>query len=266
MSRGHERAHRPRAGLVDQLGALAPSGLPDREQRAGGIAQRRQAPGGLGVHRGERHGRARRGGVAHRRVDVLHAYVRDPARLEAGAVERRDARDVAPAEPGDRVLGRAGQLPAEQLAVEGVGRSRVGLQRLDPAGDAGRIGVSSAHGPHATAAPRRWETPIRRRFTADPCEPRSCSPMTDPTERRLRVGVLGAGQIAQAAHLEAAPQGAQRRAVRDLRRRRGPARARSRAAHRPRVTYTDYDAMLADPRARRGDRRDRRPVPRRRWR
>ena len=64
--------------------------------------------------------------------------------------------------------------------------------------------------------------------------------------RPLRVGVLGAGQIAQAAHLEACRKAANAElyalcdAAEDL-------LASVAAAHRPRVTYSDYDRMLADP-------------------
>jgi len=64
--------------------------------------------------------------------------------------------------------------------------------------------------------------------------------------RRLRVGVLGAGQIAQAAHLGACRKARNAElhalcdAAEDL-------LAPVAAAHRPRATYTDYDAMLADP-------------------
>ena len=69
--------------------------------------------------------------------------------------------------------------------------------------------------------------------------------MSDPTDRRLRIGILGAGQIAQAAHLEAARKArnaelyALCEAAEDL-------LAPVAAAHRPQVTYTDYDGMLAD--------------------
>ena len=65
--------------------------------------------------------------------------------------------------------------------------------------------------------------------------------MTDANQHRLRVGVLGAGQIAQAAHLEACRKAGNAElyalcdAAEDLL---GPVAA----AHRPRVTYTDYDA------------------------
>ena len=65
-------------------------------------------------------------------------------------------------------------------------------------------------------------------------------------DRRLRIGVLGCGPIAQSAHFDACRQGAQRRAVRDLRRRRRPSRAHGRV-HAPQKAYADYDAMLADP-------------------
>jgi predicted dehydrogenase len=70
--------------------------------------------------------------------------------------------------------------------------------------------------------------------------------MTDTNRRRLRIGVLGAGQIAQAAHLEACRKAANAElhalcdAAEDL-------IEPVAAAHRPRATYTDYDRMLADP-------------------
>jgi predicted dehydrogenase len=71
--------------------------------------------------------------------------------------------------------------------------------------------------------------------------------MTDANQRRLRVGVLGAGQIAQAAHLEACRKANNAElyalcdAAEDLL---GPVAA----AHQPRVTYTDYEQMLGDER------------------
>jgi predicted dehydrogenase len=70
--------------------------------------------------------------------------------------------------------------------------------------------------------------------------------MADVSDRRLRVGVLGAGQIAQAAHLEACRKArnvelyALCDAADDL------LRAVA-AIHEPRVTYADYERMLADP-------------------
>jgi predicted dehydrogenase len=70
--------------------------------------------------------------------------------------------------------------------------------------------------------------------------------MTETNQRRLRVGVLGAGQIAQAAHLEAARKAHNAElyalcdAAEDL-------LEPVAAVHRPRVTYTDYAQMLADP-------------------
>jgi predicted dehydrogenase len=70
--------------------------------------------------------------------------------------------------------------------------------------------------------------------------------MSDPSERRLRVGVLGAGQIAQAAHLEACRKASNAElyalcdAAVDL-------LEPVAAVHQPRATYTDYDRMLADP-------------------
>jgi predicted dehydrogenase len=64
--------------------------------------------------------------------------------------------------------------------------------------------------------------------------------------RCLRVGVLGAGPIAQAAHFDACRKAsnAELYAICD----RAPDLLAAMAAvHQPQVTYTDYDAMLADP-------------------
>ncbi|HEU5012233.1 MAG TPA: Gfo/Idh/MocA family oxidoreductase [Roseiflexaceae bacterium] len=64
--------------------------------------------------------------------------------------------------------------------------------------------------------------------------------------QRLNIGVLGAGPIAQAAHFEATRKARNAElyaicdAAEDL-------LARMAAVHMPRVTYTDFDAMLADP-------------------
>jgi len=70
--------------------------------------------------------------------------------------------------------------------------------------------------------------------------------MTDLQDRRVRVGVLGAGPIAQAAHLEACRKAANAElyalcdAAEDV-------LEAVAAAHQPRVTFADYDRMLADP-------------------
>jgi predicted dehydrogenase len=70
--------------------------------------------------------------------------------------------------------------------------------------------------------------------------------MIDARERRLRVGVLGAGQIAQAAHLEACRKAgnAELYALCDAAEDLLQAVA---AVHQPQVTYADYRRMLADP-------------------
>jgi predicted dehydrogenase len=62
----------------------------------------------------------------------------------------------------------------------------------------------------------------------------------------LRVGVLGAGQISQSAHLEACrkARNAELYALCDAA---ADVLEPVAAAHRPRVTYADYDEMLADP-------------------
>jgi predicted dehydrogenase len=64
--------------------------------------------------------------------------------------------------------------------------------------------------------------------------------------RLLRVGVLGAGPIAQAAHFDACRKAhnAELYAICDAA---ADLLARMAAVHQPRVTYSDYDAMLADP-------------------
>ncbi|MCB1500080.1 MAG: Gfo/Idh/MocA family oxidoreductase [Bauldia sp.] len=65
-------------------------------------------------------------------------------------------------------------------------------------------------------------------------------------ERRLRIGVLGAGQIAQAAHFEACAKArnAELFAICDVA---DDLRERMAVAHGARRTFGDYDAMLADP-------------------
>jgi predicted dehydrogenase len=64
--------------------------------------------------------------------------------------------------------------------------------------------------------------------------------------RLLQVGVLGAGAIAQAAHFDACrkARNAELYAICDAA---ADLLARVAAIHDPRVTYTDYNAMLADP-------------------
>jgi predicted dehydrogenase len=65
-------------------------------------------------------------------------------------------------------------------------------------------------------------------------------------QRVLKVGVLGAGQISQAAHFEACrkAENAELYAICDVAE---DLLARMFAAHAPRKAYADYDAMLADP-------------------
>ncbi|WP_324762491.1 Gfo/Idh/MocA family oxidoreductase [Sinorhizobium meliloti] len=65
-------------------------------------------------------------------------------------------------------------------------------------------------------------------------------------ERRLRVGVLGAGQIAQAAHFEACTKAvnADLHAICDVA---DDLRERMAITHGAAKTYDDYDRMLADP-------------------
>jgi predicted dehydrogenase len=70
--------------------------------------------------------------------------------------------------------------------------------------------------------------------------------MARKEDRLLRVGVLGAGQIAQAAHFEscAKAKNAELFAICDVA---DDLRDRMAAIHGARKTYTDYDKMLADP-------------------
>lgn len=65
-------------------------------------------------------------------------------------------------------------------------------------------------------------------------------------ERRLRIGVLGCGPIAQFAHFDACrkARNADLYAICDLA---ADLREQMTAVHRPRIAYADYDAMLADP-------------------
>jgi len=70
--------------------------------------------------------------------------------------------------------------------------------------------------------------------------------MTAKDERCLRIGVLGCGPIAQFAHLEACrkAKNAELYAICDLA---DDLRERMAAVHQPKVSYRDYDEMLADP-------------------
>jgi len=70
--------------------------------------------------------------------------------------------------------------------------------------------------------------------------------MPKKADRRLRVGVLGCGPIAQAAHFESCTKAANADlyAICDVA---DDLRARMAAAHAPQKSYADYDAMLADP-------------------
>ncbi|MEZ4661767.1 MAG: Gfo/Idh/MocA family oxidoreductase [Caldilineaceae bacterium] len=70
--------------------------------------------------------------------------------------------------------------------------------------------------------------------------------MIQKENRLLRIGVLGAGPIAQAAHFEACrkARNAELYAICDVA---ADLLGRVAAIHQPRVTYTDYAAMLDDP-------------------
>jgi predicted dehydrogenase len=70
--------------------------------------------------------------------------------------------------------------------------------------------------------------------------------MTDVEHPSLRIGVLGAGQISQAAHLEACrkAEGVELYALCDAA---TDLLERVAQLHRPAVTYSDYEQMLADP-------------------
>jgi predicted dehydrogenase len=70
--------------------------------------------------------------------------------------------------------------------------------------------------------------------------------MRQKEDRLVRIGVLGAGLIAQAAHFEACrkARNAQLYAICDVAE---DLVSKMAALHGPHVTYLDYDAMLADP-------------------
>jgi predicted dehydrogenase len=70
--------------------------------------------------------------------------------------------------------------------------------------------------------------------------------MPAKADRTLRVGVLGCGPIAQAAHFESCTKAANAElyAICDVA---DDLRERMAATHAPRKSYADYDAMLADP-------------------
>jgi predicted dehydrogenase len=68
----------------------------------------------------------------------------------------------------------------------------------------------------------------------------------EKNSRLLRIGVLGAGPISQSAHFDACrkAKNAELYAICDAA---GDLAERAAAVHGPRVVYTDFDAMLADP-------------------
>ena len=70
--------------------------------------------------------------------------------------------------------------------------------------------------------------------------------MIEKESRLLRIGVLGAGPIAQSAHFDATrkARNAELYAICDAA---ADLLTQVAATHRPQVTYTDYDQMLADP-------------------
>ena len=70
--------------------------------------------------------------------------------------------------------------------------------------------------------------------------------MSSKETKKLKIGVLGCGQIAQAAHFESCTKArnAELYAICDLA---DDLRTRMAAAHAPQKSYADYDAMLADP-------------------
>ena len=144
-----QSAHRPRAGLVDQLGPAAGQRLPGAEHGAARIGEHREAPGRRHVHRpGDQRpagfGDARGGGL--RAVD---AHVGDPCRLDVrpGRRARADAGDLAAAEPrdGEADLGIGLERPAEHRAIEVHRRGDVGGQAGDRTGHAVGESVSLAH-------------------------------------------------------------------------------------------------------------------------
>ncbi len=70
--------------------------------------------------------------------------------------------------------------------------------------------------------------------------------MIEKDSRCLRIGILGCGPIAQFAHFDACrkARNAELYAICDLA---DDLRERMAATHQPRMAYSDYDAMLADP-------------------
>ncbi len=71
--------------------------------------------------------------------------------------------------------------------------------------------------------------------------------MIEKDSRRLRIGILGCGPIAQFAHFDAVrkARNAELHAICDVA---DDLRERMAAIHQPAVAYRDFDAMLADPR------------------
>ena len=160
-----EQAPVPRSRLVDQRGALAPLGLPDRERGARGIGEHSQASGVPRIERrcDDRATRLLR--RPHGVVGTLDADVGGPGRGVAPG-SRPDRSHVAAPERGDVVRARAGghvvlERPAEQAAVEAQRGLSVGLLGVDPARDPGRESVAFLHRGHG-----RWCAAMRARARA----------------------------------------------------------------------------------------------------
>ena len=104
--------------------------------------------------------------------------------------------------------------------------------------------ASAAGAVLATRAGAMTRMPTRGRNRPTDRGPRHGGDMKE--ERLLRIGVLGAGQIAQAAHFESCvkARNAELYAICDVAE---DLRERMAVAHGARRTFADYDAMLADP-------------------
>ncbi len=140
LGRG-ELAHRPRARLVDDLGAAVGLGLGDGEDGAGRVGEDGRPADAGEVECGGDDAAAGRAGPLGGLVRALDPDVRSPR----GVVALDEAGDVAATQRAHEVLAAGVGLPAEQLGVEGGRFGGLGVGARDPGGDSVFVAVALAH-------------------------------------------------------------------------------------------------------------------------
>ena len=263
-------------------GGAALRGLHRPRGRAPGLGRSQSAAGRLGRPGGDGRGRSGGGGKRRYRQAERRGTRSSPApttRPRGPAALAPDLKIMAVTE-GDRGatilhggVERSASTASQSMSrTVGCGDAFMAVVACRPARDrprpartrrGPRIGAraSAAGAVLATKAGAMTRMPRPRRSTALIAARATGGDMKEA--RLLRIGVLGCGPIAQAAHFESCvkARNAELYAICDVA---DDLRERMAATHGARQTYADYDAMLADPGARGGDHRHRRRLPCRR--